>query len=167
MQNISRQAARLHLLLYVHKELTNSLVLTSYWLSNIRVWFGLTKRNSEKKVTIWPAKFLSFYKSLDKCLAFRNKQKRPSKYLIKLTFSILDTLSAKLLDGEGTHIKSFMFQKILFIDLLVFKSILLVFIRFVTPFCLPKRLVIGLYFLTFNRSFFSINGIPKFWWSNN
>ena len=30
------------------------------WLSNISVWFDLTKRDSEKKVTKWPAKFLSF-----------------------------------------------------------------------------------------------------------
>ena len=46
------------------KELTDSIVLASDWLSNINVWFGLTKRDSEKKVTKWMAKFLSFYKSL-------------------------------------------------------------------------------------------------------
>ena len=32
-----------------HKELTNSLVLASDWLSNISVRFGLIKRDSEKK----------------------------------------------------------------------------------------------------------------------
>ena len=48
MSNVSRQAVRLHLLSYTDKELTNSLVLASDWLSNISVWFGLTKRDSEK-----------------------------------------------------------------------------------------------------------------------
>ena len=39
-------------------------VLASDWLSNIRVQFGWAKRNSKKKFTIWPSKFLSFHKSL-------------------------------------------------------------------------------------------------------
>ena len=48
--------------------LSNSLVLASDWLSKSSVWFGLTKRDSEKKVTKWQAKFLSFYKSLPQLL---------------------------------------------------------------------------------------------------
>ena len=33
------------------KELTNSVVLASDWLSNINALFGLTKKDSEKKIT--------------------------------------------------------------------------------------------------------------------
>ena len=61
---VSRQAVRLQLLSYADKELTDSLVLASDWLSNISVCFGLTKRDSEKEVTIRPAICLSLYKSL-------------------------------------------------------------------------------------------------------
>ena len=64
MQNVSRHAVRLHLFSCADKELTNSLVLDTDWLSNINVRFGLIKRDSENKVTKWPSKFLSLYKSL-------------------------------------------------------------------------------------------------------
>ena len=58
MQNVSRHALRLHLLSYADKELTNSFILG--W----QIHQGFTKRDSEKKVTKWPAKFLSNDKSL-------------------------------------------------------------------------------------------------------
>ena len=51
LRNFSRQVVRLHLISYPHKELLNSLVLASDWLSNISVLFGMTKRDSEKEVT--------------------------------------------------------------------------------------------------------------------
>ena len=51
MRNVSRQAVMLNFLSYADKELTNCLVLASDWLRNISVWFGSTKRDSEKNVT--------------------------------------------------------------------------------------------------------------------
>ena len=50
---------------FIYRQRTNQLtVIASDWLSNISVWFCLTKWDSEKKVNKWPTKFISFYKSL-------------------------------------------------------------------------------------------------------